>query len=130
MPAATSTSGTGAKSSSLAGTVVLLPSYPVSGSTTRAAIEATPVNAYSGDYPLSRFLFVYVNYKPGTELDPLRAEFIRYIFSKDGQASVVKSGFYPILKPIADKALASVNLGDASPKPAEEKPPGTGGKQR
>src|SRR5262249_14826207 len=39
-------------------------------------IEATPENAYTGKYPLSRFLFLVVNYKKGSELDPLRAEFI------------------------------------------------------
>ena len=37
------------------------------------SIEATPENAYTGEYPLGRFLYLYVNYKPGTELDPLRA---------------------------------------------------------
>ena len=42
-------------------------------------VEAAPANAYSGTYPLSRFLFAYVNYKPGTQLDPLRREFVLYV---------------------------------------------------
>jgi phosphate transport system substrate-binding protein len=90
------------------------------------AIEASPANAYSGEYPLSRFLYLYLNFKPGTELDPLRAEFVRFILSKDGQLVVVKAGFYPILKPIADKALAQLNL---AAKPAGEKPAGADGKE-
>ena len=35
--------------------------------------EADPDNAYSGNYPLSRFLYVYVNRAPGKPLDPLTA---------------------------------------------------------
>jgi phosphate transport system substrate-binding protein len=103
---------------------------PLAAKPNGKAIEATADNAYSGDYPLSRLLYVYVNYKAGTDLDPLRAEFIRYVFSKDGQAMVVKSGYYPIRKSSADKALQSVGLAQADKKPAEEKPAGSDGKQR
>jgi phosphate transport system substrate-binding protein len=102
---------------------------PLAAKPNGKAIEAKAENAYSGDYPLSRFLWLYVNYKAGTELDPLRAEFIRYVFSKEGQSVVIKAGYYPILKPIADKALASVGL-SAAAKPADEKNTGSGGKQR
>ncbi|NBX30511.1 phosphate ABC transporter substrate-binding protein, partial [bacterium] len=41
-----------------------------------AFVEADPKFAYSGDYPLSRFLYLGVNHKPGTALDPLRREFL------------------------------------------------------
>ncbi|RMG02432.1 MAG: PstS family phosphate ABC transporter substrate-binding protein, partial [Planctomycetota bacterium] len=68
-------------------------------------VEATPENAYAGDYPLARFLYVYVNYKPGTQLDPLRREFIKYIFSKQGQADVVKDGYLPVPASIAKEML-------------------------
>ena len=33
--------------------------------------EADPDNAYSGSYPLARFLYVYVNKRPDQDLDPL-----------------------------------------------------------
>src|SRR5688572_27626559 len=45
-------------------------------------IAANPENVYNGKYPLARFLLVYMNYKKGTQLDPLRREFIKFIFSK------------------------------------------------
>ena len=45
--------------------------------------------------PLARFLYIYVNYKPNSELDPLRREFIKYIFSKEGQQDVIKDGYLP-----------------------------------
>ncbi len=73
-------------------------------------VEASPANAYSGEYPLSRFLYLYVNHKPGTQLDPLRREFIRYIFSAEGQLDVVKDGYYPVPAAVAREALESVDI--------------------
>lgn len=66
--------------------------------------------ALGGEYPLARFLWIAVNYKPGSQLDPLRAEFIRYVYSRQGQSVVVKDGYYPVTPEIAAKALASVGL--------------------
>ncbi len=59
-------------------------------------IPATMEHAYSGDYPLTRFLVIYANHQPGGQLDPLRREFIRFILSKQGQEEVVKNGYYPL----------------------------------
>jgi len=73
-------------------------------------VEADAENAYSGDYPMTRPLFVYINYKPGSDLDALRREFIKYIYSKQGQADVVKSGYLPITAKVADKALTSLGI--------------------
>jgi phosphate transport system substrate-binding protein len=78
-------------------------------------VEAAPANAYSGDYSLSRFLYLYVNYQPGTPLDPLRREFIRYVFSRQGQEVVVKDGYFPVTQAIATKALASIGVNATSP---------------
>ena len=39
--------------------------------------EATPDEAYSGKYPLARFLFVYINKAPGKALDPVTREFAK-----------------------------------------------------
>ena len=72
--------------------------------------RATPENAYSGEYPLSRFLWLTVNYKPNSTLDPLRAEFIRYIFTKQGQEVVVKDGYFPVSAALAKNELAKVGL--------------------
>jgi len=71
---------------------------------------ATPKNAYSGDYPLSRFLWLTVNYKPNSTLDPLRAEFIRYIYTQVGQKVVVKDGYFPVSAALATNELAKVGL--------------------
>ena len=73
-------------------------------------IEAQPANAYSGEYPLARFLLLYVNHRPGAQLDPLRREFVHYIFSQQGQKDVVKDGYLPVPAPVAAGALELVDL--------------------
>jgi phosphate transport system substrate-binding protein len=75
------------------------------------AIEPNMENAYNGKYPMARFLYVYINYKPNTDLDPLRREFLRFVLSKEGQEIVLKDGYIPITAAVADKALDSVGLG-------------------
>jgi phosphate transport system substrate-binding protein len=54
-------------------------------------------HVYSGKYPLSRFLYVYVNLAPGKALDPLVREFLTFVLSKDGQEIVIKDGYLPLL---------------------------------
>lgn len=73
-------------------------------------VAAEPQNAYAGSYPLARFLWLYVNYEPDSELEPLRGEFLRYIFSYDGQRDVVKDGYLPITAPVAKRELAKVGI--------------------
>lgn len=74
------------------------------------AVAVEPQFAYSGEYPLARFLYMTVNHKPGTQLDPLRREFLRYILSADGQGDVKKDGYLPVTAPIAKRALESVGV--------------------
>lgn len=60
------------------------------------AFAPTYDNALSGKYPLSRFLYVYVNKNPKKGLDPLTKQFLTYVLSKEGQEVVVKDGYYPL----------------------------------
>ena len=62
------------------------------------------------DYPLARFLLVYVNKQPGQDLDPLRREFIKLIFSQEGQEVVVKDGYLPVSYEVAKQTLADVGI--------------------
>lgn len=71
--------------------------------------DATPQNAYSGDYPLSRFLYVYINKAPGKPLDPIVKEFMRLVLSKEGQEVVVKDGYYPLPASIAAEELKKLD---------------------
>lgn len=72
--------------------------------------EANQETANDGEYPLARNLYMYLNYDRNTGLDPLRAEFVRLIYSRDGQESVVKDGFFPISLKVAKDDLAKVGL--------------------
>jgi phosphate transport system substrate-binding protein len=72
--------------------------------------DGTAENAYSGDYPLSRFLYIYVNVNPNAKLDPARAEFVKFVYSKQGQQAVVKDGYFPVPKAIADQDLTAKKL--------------------
>lgn len=73
-------------------------------------IPAQPEFAYSGEYPLARYLYLSVNAKPGADLDPLRREFVRFVFSAQGQEVVVKDGYYPVPAAIAREELQSVGI--------------------
>lgn len=69
-------------------------------------VDGTYENCISGDYPLARFLYIYVNKKPNEPLDKLTAEFIKFVESKEGQEVVVKSGFFPLPKQVVDESYA------------------------
>jgi len=71
-----------------------------------ALAEPTAENCLTGEYPLARFLYIYVNKNPREAMDSLTFEFLRYINSKQGQEVVVKDGFYPLP---AAAATASVD---------------------
>lgn len=73
-------------------------------------VAPTPDHAMDGRYPLARFLYLYVNHNPAAPLDPLRAEFIRLIFSREGQEGVIKDGYFPVTPAIAAEELQKVGL--------------------
>lgn len=71
-------------------------------------IPATADNAANGTYPLSRYLYVYVNKQPNKPLAPLEREFVKMILSKQGQEVVVKDGYIPLSNEIVNKELAKL----------------------
>ena len=79
-----------------------------------AETDAGPFSAGSyedvtgGKYPLWRFLYIYVNKAPNKPLDPLQAEFVKLIYSREGQETVVKDGYMPLPAKLAQVELAKV----------------------
>lgn len=73
-----------------------------------AYFDGSYANVTSGKYPLSRFLYLYVNKAPGKPLDPLVKEFISLILSKEGQEVVVKDGYLPLSPEIVKQELAKL----------------------
>ncbi len=78
---------------------------PVSAKADGEFAAANQANAYSGAYPISRFLYVYVNKVPGQGLDPLTREMLRLILSKEGQEATIKDGYFPLPAKVVEAEL-------------------------
>ncbi len=76
---------------------------PISDKT--GPVEATQQNAESFKYPISRYLYVYINADPAKGPDPLVKEFIRFVLSKQGQQATAKDGYFPLPAKKADEFL-------------------------
>ncbi len=71
-------------------------------------VTAEPENVLNDTYPLSRFLYIYVNRAPGKPMDPLLREFLTFVVSREGQEVTVKDGFIPLPTAVADEELAKL----------------------
>jgi len=84
---------------------------PLAKKTGQTPVAPTRDNALSGKYPLSRFLYIYVNKQPNQALPPLEAEFIKMVLSKIGQNTVVKDGYIPLPGKVASKYTKQLQTG-------------------
>jgi len=76
-----------------------------------APVTPNALHAYSGEYPIARFLYIYVNADPGGGIDdPLRREFIKLIFSREGQEIVLKDGYFPAPASVAREDLETLGI--------------------
>ncbi|GGI73667.1 PstS family phosphate ABC transporter substrate-binding protein [Shewanella gelidii] len=73
-------------------------------------IAATNDNAANGTYPLSRYLYVYVNKHPNKDLAPMDREFLRYVLSKQGQQIVEKDGYVSLPRSVVAKDLGKAGI--------------------
>ncbi len=67
-----------------------------------------PADVYAGNYPLARFLYLYINKAPNRDTDPLVREFLRFVLSKEGQEVVVKDGYLPMPSSIVNEELSQL----------------------
>jgi len=81
---------------------------PLSRAAGKEYVSANPENAIAGKYPLSRFLYVYVNKAPGKPLTPLTAEFIKLVLAREGQEVVLKDGYIPLPAKVAERELLKI----------------------
>ena len=81
---------------------------PLSETPTSAVSDGSYADVQSGKYPLWRFLLVYVNKAPGKPLAPLTQEFVKFIYSKEGQEAVVKDGYMPLSAAQAAAEVAKI----------------------
>ena len=66
------------------------------------AIAPTFANVAEQRYPLSRTIYMFVNRKPGTAMNPVLREFIRYALSREGQQAVVDDRIFTPLPAAMD----------------------------
>jgi phosphate transport system substrate-binding protein len=72
-------------------------------------LAPTLANVYSHKYPLSRYVYIYVNRKPGTALQPKLKEFLKMVLSRQGQDVVAKEGVYiPLTPEVVKQELAKL----------------------
>ncbi|MFM1897698.1 MAG: hypothetical protein RLZZ385_2772 [Pseudomonadota bacterium] len=72
--------------------------------------DATPENSIAGNYPLARFLYVYVNKEPNRPLSPLEREFIKLVLSQSGQNVVLKDGYIPLPARVVEVTLENLGI--------------------
>jgi phosphate transport system substrate-binding protein len=70
--------------------------------------DGSYADVVSGKYPLSRFLYIYVNKAPGKPLEPSVLEFLKLIYSQQGQEIVVKDGYYPLPASVVAEELKKI----------------------
>ncbi|MCC5790804.1 MAG: phosphate ABC transporter substrate-binding protein [Opitutales bacterium] len=68
----------------------------------------TAENCVTGNYPIARFLILYVNRNPREEMDSLTYEFLRFALSKQGQEIVARDGFFPLPASTANQILETL----------------------
>lgn len=78
--------------------------------TSGKAVEPSVEAAVEGNYPLARFLYLYVNKAPKQPLDPLRREFLRFVLSAAGQEEVKKDGYIPLSAKMIETERKSLNI--------------------
>jgi phosphate transport system substrate-binding protein len=71
---------------------------------------ASAENAVAGLYPLSRYLYIYLNKPPGAALPAIEREFIRFVLSWQGQRIVLKDGFIPLPATLAEQQKLALGL--------------------
>ena len=72
------------------------------------AFPATYENALNGKYPMTRYLYLYVNKDPKKPMDPLTKEFLKFVLSREGQEIVVKDGYLPLTAAMEGSELKKV----------------------
>jgi phosphate transport system substrate-binding protein len=73
--------------------VVPLPALDGNGLTTGSGADLI-----AGRYPYARDLYLYIRREPGSPLDPLVAEYVKLVLSKEGQEAVAadSKGYLPL----------------------------------
>ncbi|KXK03987.1 MAG: phosphate ABC transporter substrate-binding protein [Nitrospira sp. OLB3] len=81
---------------------------PLAAKAGQPFVEPTQANTRNGSYPLWRYLYIYVNQAPGKPLPLIVTQFLTYVYSKEGQADVLRDGYFPVEGSVAEQQLAKI----------------------
>lgn len=81
---------------------------PLSFTDGEPAVAPSQQTALSGEYPLTRLLYIYVNNPPEEPLPLLVRELFSWILSRQGQQIVLKDGYVPLPASVAAQQRALV----------------------
>lgn len=82
---------------------------PLSAEPGGKCFAPTVQNVYDHSYPLSRYVYIYVNKKPGVSLEPKVREFLKAVLSREGQQQVAADGVYlPLMPSVVHEELAKL----------------------
>ncbi len=88
--------------------VPIVDEHGVTHAPDRAACE-------SGEYPLARELYIYINKDPDKPIDPWLHDFLSFILSEQGQRMAADDGNFPISAALALDERAKLGPAPASP---------------
>lgn len=83
---------------------------PLARSKGQPYIAPTQENVAQGKYPLSRYLYLYVNKAAGKPLPALEREFIKMVLSDHGQSVVAGQNFIPLNRTQRQQELAKIDM--------------------
>ena len=73
-------------------------------------VMPTVQSVYTHQYPLSRYVYIFVNKAPGKPIEPKTKEFLKLVLSKQGQDVVAKEGVYiPLTPEVVKEELAKLD---------------------
>jgi phosphate transport system substrate-binding protein len=82
---------------------------PVSAKTSQPFVAHTIENVQSRVYPLVNEAYFYASVPPGTEMNPMVKEFMRFVLSQEGQDCVQRDGKYlPLPAAVVREQLAKL----------------------
>lgn len=81
---------------------------PLSRDGSGPAVVPTKATVANGTYPITRFLYVYVNKVPGKPLPALEREFLTLVLSRNGQQHLDDEGFVALSAEMAEQERAKL----------------------
>lgn len=78
--------------------------------TGRHYVTPNDANVRNGSYPLSRYLYIYINKAPNQPLEPLTAAFLDRVLSDTGQNLVNHDGYLPLPPQTLQKTRLALGL--------------------